>query len=250
MKNRVFAVILSALMLSAVACGCSGRTIQVSQSSTVSESSEDKAISFLAEMKTKVTIGSYDEAISDFELKGDLYKDSKHYSEMQSTYEEAKELKNKANSKNWSVEYYVDDFGDYTDEAYIYYRCTGTFSNSATDNSPLKVEFLIDENGIFIKLYEYSNSLVKNIYSSKSLEFTIKAKYNGNITKTYSGKIRPSGDRIWIDKSVTDEILGKFALEKTIKFHLVDNDYTISTYDFEVNPVGYKDTYAKYQKVK
>ena len=40
---------------------------------------------------------------------------------------------------------------------------------------------------------------------------------------------------------------------RTIRNHikyLVDNDYTISTYDFEVNPVGYKDTYAKYQKVK
>lgn len=38
MKNRVFAVILSALMLSAVACGCSGRTIQTNSSGTLESS--------------------------------------------------------------------------------------------------------------------------------------------------------------------------------------------------------------------
>lgn len=38
MKNRVFAVILSALLLSAVACGCSGRTVPTNSSGTLESS--------------------------------------------------------------------------------------------------------------------------------------------------------------------------------------------------------------------
>lgn len=58
----------------------------------------------------------------------------------------------------WKVSYYVDDFGEPTKEGYVFTRCTGKFSNSATTNSELGVEFIIDESNIHIPLYEYNRN--------------------------------------------------------------------------------------------
>lgn len=58
----------------------------------------------------------------------------------------------------WGIGYYVDDFGDQTDEAYVSTDIMGTFSNSATTNSALGVRFLIDKNSIRIQLYEYARN--------------------------------------------------------------------------------------------
>ena len=40
---------------------------------------------------------------------------------------------------NWEIGNYVDKFGDYTGEKFIYMRINGYFSNSATNNSKLEV---------------------------------------------------------------------------------------------------------------
>ncbi|MCB0509056.1 MAG: hypothetical protein KDD21_12235 [Bacteroidetes bacterium] len=58
----------------------------------------------------------------------------------------------------WELGYYVDDFGEPTKEAYISTDLYGTFSNSATTNSNLKVRFLIDKKSIRIQLYEYAGN--------------------------------------------------------------------------------------------
>ncbi|MFI3240335.1 MAG: hypothetical protein R3Y22_07075 [Bacteroidales bacterium] len=58
----------------------------------------------------------------------------------------------------WKVGYYVDDFGEPTKEVYITCDIYGTFSNSATTNSDLRVRFLIDNNSMRIQLYEYARN--------------------------------------------------------------------------------------------
>lgn len=58
----------------------------------------------------------------------------------------------------WEIGYYADDFGDPTKESYISTELYGTFSNSATTNSDLKVEILIDKENIRIQLYEYASN--------------------------------------------------------------------------------------------
>lgn len=50
-----------------------------------------------------------------------------------------------ATEESWELAYYVDDFGDPTDEAYLRSKpISGTFSNTATQNSPLTVILLFD----------------------------------------------------------------------------------------------------------
>ena len=61
----------------------------------------------------------------------------------------------------WTLNYFADEFGERTTNKYITTRLfiKGTFSNSATENSDLNVNFIItDATGISIQLYEYARS--------------------------------------------------------------------------------------------
>ena len=105
----------------------------------------------------------------------------------------------------WKVSYYVDDFGEPTKEGYVFTRCTGKFSNSATTNSELGVEFIIDESNIHIPLYEYNrNHPVKgylNTFQFKAkrsdgeiLEFeTLNDEYGYNSVRTKSKSLLTTG---------------------------------------------------------
>lgn len=61
----------------------------------------------------------------------------------------------------WTVKHYVDDFGAPTKAGYVSNTelIAGTFSNTATQNSPLLVRLLIDKNlDAGIQLYEYAHA--------------------------------------------------------------------------------------------
>lgn len=57
----------------------------------------------------------------------------------------------------WSIDYYLDDYGDKTDEAYVMGKFDGTFSNTATTNSDLTVLFFYSPNECSIRLLEYDS---------------------------------------------------------------------------------------------
>lgn len=86
----------------------------------------------------------------------------------------------------WEYKYYVDDFGDPTDTPYIKGKFEGTFSNSATDNSKLKVNVLIDAEGlgdnltIHFNLFEYGEYKAAFYYGE-----TVKIR-----TKDSAGKVK------------------------------------------------------------
>ena len=67
-------------------------------------------------------------------------------------------LANINNLGDWEIGYYVDDFGERTGEYFVSRYIDGTFSNSATTNSELKVRFMIDKNSSRIQLYEYAGN--------------------------------------------------------------------------------------------
>ncbi len=62
----------------------------------------------------------------------------------------------------WSIDYYLDDYGDKTDEAYVIGKFDGTFSNTATTSSSLTVLFFYSPNECSIRLLEYDS--VKAIF--------------------------------------------------------------------------------------
>ncbi len=140
----------------------------------------------------------------------------------------------------WEKAYYVDSFGDYTTTSYLRLKngLYGTFSNSATTNSRLKVQFLIDSpNEMAIKLFEYGTSEVKGYYSDSS--YYIYVKDEAGVTHMFTGK--NSSDRIEISASDCPK-LHKLLLEnKILKFHITYQ--TNTSYNFTLNN---DESYQKY----
>lgn len=98
-------------------------------------------------------------------------------------------------TQHWFIKNYVDDFGDPTDEGYLYGIFTGTFSNTATTGSDLKVMVAIqpshDEYMISFRLLEYENH-VATYYKNDLINLDFKI--NG---ETYSVELMgfaPNGD--------------------------------------------------------
>ena len=81
----------------------------------------------------------------------------------------------------WETKYFVDDFGDPTQDSYKVMVMEGTFSNSATENSKLTGVFIWEEasKSLYIKVYEYGRSLATNI----------ETKYTYVLIKDPAGKV-------------------------------------------------------------
>lgn len=73
------------------------------------------------------------------------------------------------NDAIWTEANFTDDYGKPIDEKYVYTDLVGTFSNSATTDSPLKVRLMVSKDSTMeIALYEYGSEMVKDqIHSMK-----------------------------------------------------------------------------------
>lgn len=134
----------------------------------------------------------------------------------------------------WIKKYYVDEFKQETDEWYVAGIFYGTFSNSATTDSALRVAFLIDEENMCIKLYEYdSSSEVINIFSEKTT-YTITIKDEHNNKTKFNGWFLPQGDRLVLDPQMRNEILDILKAKENVSFYIVSNEYSVDSYLFTV----------------
>ena len=85
---------------------------------------------------------------------------------------------------DWSKSFYVDEFGDETNDGFISQTVKGKFSNSATENSPLRVRMFINnanvmENTPWFRLYEYDGrNPIKGVYSQNGMRCRIKHQDN------------------------------------------------------------------------
>lgn len=159
-------------------------------------------------------------------------------------------LENINNTGIWSVQYYVDDFGEPTKEAYI--RNTnlicGTFSNTATQNSDLNVKFLITSSSdVNIMLYEYASNNPVKAYSSESYQVLIQDK-GGNRIKL---KATNYSDRLNFDNTASKQIHNILMKGGTIKFKIYEIDTPTTEYDFTImNADWYDNAYAKLKEAK
>lgn len=150
----------------------------------------------------------------------------------------------------WSINRYVDDFGEQTGEGYVSATVYGTFSNSATTDSELTVLFLIDYNTIRIKLYEYSRN--HPMKSDGIIDFKVKDK-NGEIHefRTYNnseGNNRTSSRNLSGEPSEDYSLLiNLFKLEGNLSFVGIKDRYgNLSKYKFEIkNTSGFAEAAEK-----
>lgn len=139
----------------------------------------------------------------------------------------------------WIIQNFVDEFQNSTKETYIRnVSFSGKFSNSATTNSSLKVDFIITDKDISIVLLEYDDKQVK-AYSKTNYSVSV---LDGKGTKhAFKGVMYKGGDRVVItDRSLISLMLNNSSLE----FYLQDDSSYPSTYLFTYTKENLGDIYT------
>lgn len=104
----------------------------------------------------------------------------------------------------WSTKYFVDEFGDKTDEKYELMVADGTFSNSATTNSKAVYSFIKSKDNLLINVLEYGSNLANSVDSTFE---TVKIKQpSGNVITIKKVFFTNSG-KLYFDKSLFLEVL-------------------------------------------
>lgn len=155
--------------------------------------------------------------------------------------EAAVDLKPLVNTGKWTLKYYKDEFGEYSNDKYLVLTGSGVFSNSATTNSEMSAILFVDKENISLRLIEYRSSVVKDDDS-----FDMKVKdCNGEITKfslynTKSGYIYFSNSSYFGNNY--DKIKKVLDKEGVIRCSgTMYNSYSSSSYTFSFDLTGYKE---------
>ena len=152
-----------------------------------------------------------------------------------------KDSDNVENEKHdvWKVKKYVNEFQEETDYTYISGVFKGVFSNSATTDSELYAQVLIDDYGVYIKLNEYGSRLVKNSSKEYADNYTVKILDSNGDSHKYSGEMEPGGDRInlIVNRGTFLELL------KTgnLKVYIENEEYALTNYLFWIELANLND---------
>lgn len=144
---------------------------------------------------------------------------------------------------DWSIDYYLDSFGDKTSNAYVIGSFEGSFSNSATTGSDLSVYIYLDKSHpkqTTIRLIEYGwNNIIVYNYDT----VTLMVKDTSDSIATYD-LFYYEGDLFSFDTSLADSIMNNSSLSFVIT---ISSKYkTIpQTYRFKTNNVGLSELYNK-----
>ncbi len=151
----------------------------------------------------------------------------------------------------WSVNHYVDDFQQPTEDWFIannaYFE--GTFSNSATTNSKLLVQVAADEfegeTRVAFFLYEYGRNQVKNSSSNYVDEYTVTMRDASGNDVEMSGTVYCGGDRLFIDDQYVNTVLEAMKGEGSLSFHIVDTQFATTSYLFTFETDNFGSLYAE-----
>ena len=109
----------------------------------------------------------------------------------------------------WDTTYYVDDFNQPTNDKLIYNSTyfIGKFSNSATTNSSLYVQMVVDKSDVTFFLIEYGSHQVKNSSSTYDDTYNITMRTADGLDHSLTGYIPCGGDRLVIDEAYVSEVI-------------------------------------------
>ena len=140
----------------------------------------------------------------------------------------------------WAQGFYVDNFGDETDKWYVrtLNMVEGTFCNTATSDSPLSVDVIVDcEGNVTFFIYEYAqeDNLVKNGSSQYSEYYRISIRDDTGSTIDVRGEMYPGSDRISIVDNDKSTILNMMISVKTMRFFIQKESSPATTYRFDLD---------------
>jgi hypothetical protein len=173
------------------------------------------------------------------------------YDKLSSEIDELRELLGENNSdsiitEDWEIRYYVDEFNLPTSVAYIINSnpADGTFSNSATTNSNLLAEILVDKYDVCIFLYTYGRSQVKNSSTRNSQSYSITMRTENGNRQEITGSMRASGDRITIDSAYRVRVINALLHGSgSVSFYIVETDRPSTNYLFSVETSNFEEVY-------
>lgn len=143
----------------------------------------------------------------------------------------------------WEIDHFINDFGEQTDDQYVKAEIAGLFSNFLSDNSPLKVKFLIsNKTDISFELYEYAQDapVIDNSFRSvivrdkDGLIYKLKiSNRSGKITFLNSNYYDESSEKT-LEKSHCSMMFRILQKGGNIKFKVAESSASTSTYNFEI----------------
>ena len=135
----------------------------------------------------------------------------------------------------WERLAFVDEFGKSTTNMYTRNeeKIIGTFSNSATNKSPLGVYFLITDEDVAIKLFEYNRTVPVKWPSEKPYLLSLES--NGMKASSIQGIL--NGDRITFKGNSKGEIMNAISGNNAVNFYIVEKDNLTTEYHFAI-PAG------------
>lgn len=152
---------------------------------------------------------------------------------------EAVELPIPTGTGEWEKRAYVDNFGEPTEDKYIFLSGKGKFSNSVATGSEMSVFLYIDNESVTMKFVEYDSYVVKE---DEYFLFTVKDEDGDNyVWRVYnysSGNMRFSGEALTDFLKIADKE-GKVRI-------MAENlgRYSSSRYVFTLDLKGYKNAMA------
>lgn len=150
---------------------------------------------------------------------------------------------------HWTEEFYVDDFGDPTSDSYIRGIFNGTFSNSATSGSDLKVCFFMEKDlshasyDMFsIRLLEYGDYKASFI-GCDEWDVNIKVKVDGIVSEDEADYLFSDSGEIAVSRGnkIFKAVLDALEADKEISFVITVGGYGTSTYRFDIDANGLAD---------
>jgi hypothetical protein len=153
-------------------------------------------------------------------------------------------LANINNTGIWRVGNYVDEFGEPTKDSYITNSSyiQGAFSNTATQDSKLNVNFLINSSSkIYIQLYEYAGNNPVKAYSSESYSILVQDKDGERL------KLRATNysDRLGFETSDSRKLHNALMKGGNIKFKIYEIDTPTTEYEFTISNADWYDNAHK-----
>lgn len=150
---------------------------------------------------------------------------------------------------HWTEEFYVDDFGDPTDESYIRGIFEGEFSNSATSGSNLTAIFFMEKDlakasyDMFtIRLLEYGNHK-QDFLGCDYSDVIIKIKVDGIVTEDSADYLLSDTGEIVIQRGneIFEAVLNALNEDKEIAVVIEVGGYGTNLYRFDVDTNGLAD---------
>ncbi len=154
-------------------------------------------------------------------------------------------LENLNNTGIWRVSHYVDEFGEPTKTGYITNKeyIKGQFSNTATQDSKLNVNFLItNSTDVSIQLYEYAGNNPVKAYSTTNYRVLMQ----DNDGKRLEFRATNYSERLSFDKKASRQVHNALMKGGTLKFKIIEFDTPTTEYEFTIPKADwYENAYLK-----